>query len=629
MKKRLLLFLLACRIVPLAAQDTLKEVFLPDVHFVDASAGTQTLFSQSDSLMWSVAQSADLGRMLGQSGLINQMAYGPAGTASLIRMNGTAPDHTNLLWNGISLQSMTLGMADFSLVPVFFFDGVSLNSRSAPGLAQGGLGGDVSLLSHDVPLNGNAIRMIGEINSLQNQFYGLQWRNQRKQLKLDTRVMSQQFRNHFSYIDWYQPGTPRVWQTRNDGQMYGLSHRGSFATGNHLIRWEAFGVDRMMQLPGIMGFETGKWSMQRDRQLRAIGTHEWSAPQSGVTVLSGAALILDLQEFSQYAAEGQTELSNTTDGKQAHLFSRLRWRDSKGFSAELTGQITQGEVKYDDHRRVNATTQSISSTIEKRWKKWMVSSVSRVDRRLSREPVLSSNLMVSRRIKRIPAGFWRIELGQRARIPDFNELYWVPGGNPDLKNEQSRGGKTGIDLTTGEGKWELGAEAFYFRIRNWIQWIPGNAGIWSPVNFKEVTSHGAELSVRRRWEGRVRTSVLMRAQWNRVSGRNEGAEESFIMVYSPEYRTHLQADAAWKAWRVFITGRYQSKRFTDEANDFRRALDPFVVADAGIIRELRGKKVKTECTLRVENAFNHQYELVRAYAIPGRVWSLSCAVYIN
>jgi vitamin B12 transporter len=629
MNKRLLLFFLACRLVPLAAQDTLKEVFLPDVHFIESTECTPTLLSHPDSLMWSVAQSADLGRMLGQSGLINQMAYGPAGTASLIRMNGTAPDHTNLLWNGISLQSMSLGMADFSLVPVFFFDGVSLNARSAPQLAQGGLGGDVSLLSRDVPQSGHALRMIAEMNSLQNQFYGAHWRNRNKHLEVDTRIMMQQFRNHFSYIDSYQPGTPRVWQTRNDGEMYGLSHRGSYRAGNHRIRWEAFGVDRAMQLPGIMGFESRKWSVQRDRQLRTLMAHEWSAPQSRFFVQSGAALIVDQQHYSQHTEEGQAELSNSTDGTQAHIFSRIRWRNSTGFSAELLGQLTHGEVNYDERRDVSAVTHALSGIVEQRWRKWTVLSSTRLDARSMRKAALSSTMMVSRRFRKSSADNWRIELSQRARVPDFNELYWIPGGNPVLNNERSRGGKMAVELAPQEGKWELAAEAFYFRIRDWIQWIPGNAGIWSPVNFKEVTSHGAELSVRRRWEGRVRTSVLMRGQWNRVSGRNEGAADSFIMVYSPEYRTLIQADAAWKSWRLFVTGRYQSRRFTDEANDLRKSLDPFVVADAGIRTELGGKKVKTECTLRVENAFNHQYELVRAYAIPGRVWSLTCAVFIN
>lgn len=629
MKKRLLLFLFACRLVPLAAQDTLNEVFLPDVHFIDTSKGTSSLFSQSDSLMWSVAQSADLGRMLGQSGLINQMSYGPAGTASLIRMNGTAPDHTNLLWNGISLQSMSLGMADFSLVPVFFFDGVSLNARSAPNLAQGGLGGDVVLLSHNAPQSGNALRMIAEMNSLQNQFYGVHWRNRKNHLEVDTRIMMQQFRNHFSYVDSYQPGTPRVWQTRNDGAMHGLSHRGSYRAGNHHFRWEAFGVDRGMQLPGIMGFESRKWSVQRDRQLRMLVKHEWNAPQSRLFVQSGAAVIADQQHFSQHAEEGQAEFSNSTGGTQAHVFSRFRWRNSSGFSAEMLGQLTHGNVSYDERRDVSAVTHAVSGTMEQRWRKWTVLSSTRLDERSMRKAAVSSAFMVSRRFGKSSAGNWHIELSQRMRIPDFNELYWVPGGNPGLNNERSRGGKMAIELAPEEGKWELGAEAFYFRIRNWIQWIPGSEGIWSPVNFKEVTSHGAEFSVRRRWEGRVRTSALMRTQWNQVTGRNEGAENTFVMVYSPEYRTLIQADAAWKSWRVFVTGRYQSRRFTDEVNDLRKSLDPFVVADAGIRTEFGGKKVKTECTLRVENAFNHQYELVRAYAIPGRVWSLACAVFIN
>jgi hypothetical protein len=64
---------------------------------------------ETDSLFLSRYRTADLGRALGQSGIINIFQYGPNGTASLMRSKGLAPDHSQILWNQVSLNSVTLG----------------------------------------------------------------------------------------------------------------------------------------------------------------------------------------------------------------------------------------------------------------------------------------------------------------------------------------------------------------------------------------------------------------------------------------------------------------------------------------------------------------------------------------
>lgn len=111
-------------------------------------------------------QSSDLGRALIQSGQVNAFQYGPAGTACLIRSNGLAPDHTQVLWNNISLNSLTLGQADLSLIPMFFLDQIRVSSPSYFTLdANGGIGGAIHLNAEMKHVNRSKFWIVSESSS--------------------------------------------------------------------------------------------------------------------------------------------------------------------------------------------------------------------------------------------------------------------------------------------------------------------------------------------------------------------------------------------------------------------------------------------------------------------------------
>ena len=69
---------------------------------------------------------------------------GPGGTATA-SFRGTTASHTLVLWNGFQLNSPSLGEVDFSMIPVFFTDEVSLQWGSKTSANSGGLGGVVNI----------------------------------------------------------------------------------------------------------------------------------------------------------------------------------------------------------------------------------------------------------------------------------------------------------------------------------------------------------------------------------------------------------------------------------------------------------------------------------------------------
>ena len=51
---------------------------------------------------------------------------GARATLSTVAFRGTGPSHTQVVWNGMRINSPMLGMTDFSMIPSYFVDDAQL-----------------------------------------------------------------------------------------------------------------------------------------------------------------------------------------------------------------------------------------------------------------------------------------------------------------------------------------------------------------------------------------------------------------------------------------------------------------------------------------------------------------------
>ena len=89
--------------------------------------------------------------------------------------------------------------------------------------------------------------------------------------------------------------------------------------------------------------------------------------------------------------------------------------------------------------------------------------------------------------------------GYNHRTPTLNDLYWNPGGNPDLKDETGFSYDVSLSSNSAIGLFKFDSEITYYRmdVKNWIMWVPkGNGYIWEPVNFSDVVSQGIEFDLK-------------------------------------------------------------------------------------------------------------------------------------
>ena len=135
-------------------------------------------------------------------------SYGRA-TESTAEFRGTSPSHTQVLWNGIKINSPMIGTVDFSTIPSYFVDQATLlHGASSLTRTGGGLGGAVDL--HTKPLfeKGQAVQYIQGVGSFRtfDQFLRYTYGGQR--WSSSTRAVYSTSKNDFKYTNYDKIGRP-------------------------------------------------------------------------------------------------------------------------------------------------------------------------------------------------------------------------------------------------------------------------------------------------------------------------------------------------------------------------------------------------------------------------------------
>ena len=213
------------------------------------------------------------------------------------------------------------------------------------------------------------------------------------------------------------------------------------------------------------------------------------------------------------------------------------------------------------------------------------------------------------------------------RFPSMNDLYWRPGGNPEVKPEKGYS----YDASVAYQKYicqrlSLNTEisGYLMYIDNWILWLPkdGNQWVWTPQNHRNVRSEGVELYGKLTYEIRdLKVNVSGNYSWSQSRTRKKQHEDdgSYMkqIPYVPHFKWNIRMAADYRgvffSWQVTYIGR----RFITTDQEY--ATDPYSVHNL-----LAGYRYKfhngTSLTpqVRVDNLMDTYYESTQYYPMPLR-----------
>ena len=595
--------------------------------------------------------------------------YGRA-TLSTVSFRGTGPSHTQVTWNGMRINNPMLGMTDFSMIPSYFIDDASLlHGTSSVNEAGGALGGVVKLSTAPAAADGFGLQYIQGIGMYRtfDEFLRLTWGDEHWQVS--TRAVYQSSRNDYKYRNRDKKENIYDEEMNIVGSYYPMERNKSGAFDDvHVLqeiyyntgRGDRFGlnawyINSNRELPLLTtdyADDTRFENRQREHTLRSVLSwdrlrrdwkvgakagyiHTWMAydyrrdPGNGImTSMTRSRSRIDTfygQAAGEYAVGD--EWLFTADIALHQHFVR---------SADKNIVLQQGDkaiVGYDQGRV------EIDAAVSAKWRPAERLGLSAVLReqlygtKWATVPALFADYLLSKRGNVVA----KASVSRNFRFPTLNDLYFLPGGNPDLKNETVVQYEAGLSFAVGrDAIYTLSGSASWYdqRIDDWILWLPTTKGFFSPVNIKEVHAYGVEV--------RADLSVMLARglkldldgtfSWSpsiNVGEPMSPADQSVgkQLPYEPEFSGTATGRLAWRSWGLLWQFCYYSERYTMSSNDITLTgrLTPYVMNNLSLEKGFAFRRADLSLKATINNLFNEEYLSVLSRPMP----RMNCEFFIN
>jgi hypothetical protein len=528
---------------------------------------------------------------------------------------------------------VTLGQADLSLIPLFFLDQSQITTPSLYHLdPNAGIGGTMNLSTQFKKSEFTKAWGQVEYTSLRNAWYGVgcqivQRDRLSRPVHLQLRAFVSNNANEFEYRNPYTPNQEWESQSNNNSSSRGLQlqYRKQCEKGNWMGQF--WTIDRLTQLPSTIGSHPGYLQKQWDNQNRATYYFEKLSNQQGVSWKAGGVFLSDRQTYwMYYPIQLQLNDTNRIQSYQTILFSEWNGkRDTRQWWLRTDLRDVRVHINGQQHdMQLPQLMATWKQSLGNAWRIYGAGKWSKGPGQIWNKSALGGlSFLHSRNFFKE----FKIQGQWVERAPDFNELYWPQSGNPQLRSEQSIGSSAYGTLefqpeTSNRFRLEGSVENRY--VKNWIQWTPQTNGIWSPRNIQEVWSWHAEWKAAAfyRWRG-VQTQLMSYTEWNDVQGiQLDQSSDRFNMPYVPRWKVTHQLDIIFSSWSVGCSQRWISARYTDQNNARTMQLPAVQLWNLFLANNIKIKEQQINIQFKCENIMNTQYQEVRSYAIPGRVWSV-------
>lgn len=605
---------------------------------IKATRADETQASQRklDSLSLQAFSQSSLGELLTAGSPVFLKQNGPGGltTASF---RGTAASHTLVLWNEIPINAPHLGQVDFSSIPVFFIDEVGLLwGSSASASRAGGIGGVVSINNQNGFKNGLHGQLTQSAGSFGNQGTYLSLGYGNRKLQLRTRVFRKSGRNDFNYLNTGTIPTTRMKQQNASFLDYGLLQEINLMGKQSMLKVISWNQWNEHELPPLMtNLERGgdPREFRNDQFSRNIVSYDHYFTGGGKLALKTALFVEKQHYYLQTTTADQNEIVSLIDSHNhsESWFNTLHYVHQLDAALQLFTKIhfdhEQASSSHYDGLKSRHRLAATAGTEINPLKRLHTQLSIRADMADGRYTGLSPALEATYTFlpnKSLEAG---LGLYQNLRYPGLNDLYWFPGGNPDLLPEKSLGTDFSLQHHVENKSLKITSKASLYlaKIDNWIQWRPTGYRYWVPANIAHVYTRGIEWYTTLHYTfDKLSWQLLINYAYTRTTDESPTAriENSAgkQLIYIPRHHGNARLNMHWQGYSVSWTSIYTGERNTSLNTDATVSgiLPAYNLHNLSGGKIFSGQNVRLSIELRINNIFNTDYQAVLWRAMPGR-----------
>jgi len=583
-----------------------------------------------DSTRLDIFQHQSLAELLCVESPIFIRLQGPGLLASSAFRGGNA-HHMAIFWNGMPLFNPMNGMIDLSLIPVNIADKVNIQfGGGAASFGSGGVSGAIHLIA--APVFENTIRLetfkgFGSFNSFKQ--YALVSGGSKK-YSTRIKIFHQFIKNDFLY---YVPHQDKLVNRMNNAEQEarGLIWENVVKISPYQSFHAHFWIQQNHRNIPPTIYELTNLSSQKDFAFRFNGSWNFSKGSFfGIlrTALSSEQLIYqnplvfirdtsrNLSFFTEYEFKLNLHPKHYINGGIQNNFLRA-WHPAYSKIHLQTRPAIYLSYLY----KSSNTNFEYSLTLRQEFR--ILDPV---------PPVFSSGLRWN------PFRWIAIKMngGRVYRIPTFNDLFWNPGGNPNLKPESGYTADAGIQFLRSFGKFQFNLEATLFSrtLNNWIIWLPQES-IWASQNLLRVWSRGLESQSELAFSSRkMKLSCTFISNYvlseNTKSKNANDLSVGRQLIYTPRYNFSGIIKLENRYFLVQYHHQYVGYRFTTSDNsDY---LMPYDVGSIYVSTNYSIEKLNRahyRIFFQIGNLWNEDYQIIKARPMPGRNFQLGLIIQLD
>ncbi len=529
--------------------------------------------------------------------------FGP-GSSSTVSMFGSRSNEVALVWNGIKIANPMLGVNDFSMIPLAGLSSLRIARTGTSTIFGAGSGAGAIILGQEIPTQDSSFSLTAGWSTLHEIKLSGGMTHIGKGWKSRTTIGGMTARNDYRY-------------TTLDGDHESLPHaRNQYLNGTHHSEFELrphqklslslWAHHQFREIPPTLT-EVRSEADQSDQFLRTVlqykhlgNRHNWHIK-------------------AYYGHQQQTYRNPRINLHASHIFDNIQLRMDNQWQPLHQVDIKYGlqnnySISRSDNYQDNKSQNRIAAYTQLRYAfpSFPAEFIVLLQPEWVSEPLPGWTTEVKFRYRHPKTGWWTLFANKNIVWPTLNDLYWVPGGNPELQPEQNK-----VAGIIWKNDWPSNLHhtlSFYYKDSDaWIQWIPGDLGFWSPVNVSAGRSYGVNLEIKKSW---AQLEVNSGYQYVRTLIRDHGNRQA---IYSPEHMWTFGGNLRINDhWSLRMDGEYTSTRYV--TRDHSQSLDPYFLCHS-TIHYSPGQQVWS-IGFRVYNMLNTSFQGIINRPMPGRQFQI-------
>lgn len=589
----------------------------------------------------------NLSEILSENSTVFIKSYGK-GSLTTASFRGTNASHTKVSWNNISLNSPILGMVDFSQIPILITDEITIYHGSASlNRNNSALGGLIELNTKTDWKKGLRLMLVSSVGSFSSFDDLLEIKLGNEKTQSVSKIYYNYSKNDFSFMNSDIIDGKKELRQNADYNKKGFEQELFYRISpNNLLSIKAWYQESDRGVPGLTTNESGVNNKinREDYQMFVYSTEYINIQERSLFELQHGGNYQKSNYISKNLLNG-IGYQNIIDskGESFSIYNTASYKYSIKKNTEFSLRINYNlfNVKslekirnegYDTLRHEGGISMSLYTSIIKNTKLGILVKQDFYDKKLS--PFIPSIFAEYHLNKN---NVFKASFARNYNMPCLNDLYFTPGGNPNLLPEKGYSFDFGFQNIIKAKKFLLQSEISfnYNDIRNWILWRPTLMGYWTPDNITKVLAYGLDCNFN--LKANLSSDLTLSINANYALTKSENRSETFgendksigkQLPYIPIHSGNIFSQLEYNGYYLTYQWNYYSKRYTGSAAepDILTSIYPYFMNNMGIGKNLKYKDYNFNISFNIYNLFNESYRSVLWQPMPGINYSLQLII---